>query len=445
MFTWNADSTRDDDGGTVVQVRGHQSGRWHRVFTGPVRINWFGAKCDDSADDHAAINRAMRAARHVLITGPCRVSRRLELPAGVTLAGAPGSRARLRPAGNFADEQLIVLTHPHVSLRNLELRGDADARTRAGRYDGVSCYTQSASIEACRVHHFRSFGIYVGPGSRHVSIRDCDLFELHGWVGASGVYLRDSHDTEISDVRCWKINEEGRSAGTSVRTNDGNGIYVGIGARKTVLRDIRVRDVGRRAVKIQGADTQLVGLSAKGFGHSAVQVQLLVRDGGAPLTDIHLSKIHAQGGAYGAVFEADIENVTLSGFAFTNQRDTGIDVRNGVANLVVENGVVRDSRRWGVRVERLTTAASATRNITIEGVTTDNCYGPGRGAAIGVREGIGSIDGITIRYCRSINQRGPALQVVGKHRRLRLIDNEFDSSVSIDDRTKALAVPDEEV
>lgn len=43
IFVWNATSTTADDGGTIIAPTGVGTGRWYRVFTGDVWVNWFGA------------------------------------------------------------------------------------------------------------------------------------------------------------------------------------------------------------------------------------------------------------------------------------------------------------------------------------------------------------------------------------------------------------------
>lgn len=61
-FVWNALSTATDDGGTIIQVTGVPTGRWIRVWSGPLNVRWFGAKGDGATDDTTAVQAALTAA-----------------------------------------------------------------------------------------------------------------------------------------------------------------------------------------------------------------------------------------------------------------------------------------------------------------------------------------------------------------------------------------------
>ena len=77
-FVWNATDTRTADGGTIIAVTGIATGRWNRVYTGALKVGWFGAKGDDTTDDTAAIvatdTAAVALGGSVLLTGVYKVA-----------------------------------------------------------------------------------------------------------------------------------------------------------------------------------------------------------------------------------------------------------------------------------------------------------------------------------------------------------------------------------
>lgn len=57
LFTRDdADTTSADNGGTIIVATNGK--RWKRAFSGEVNVQWFGAKCDGTANDWAAIQAA---------------------------------------------------------------------------------------------------------------------------------------------------------------------------------------------------------------------------------------------------------------------------------------------------------------------------------------------------------------------------------------------------
>jgi hypothetical protein len=65
VFFWDPSSVEADDGGTVIKVIGITTGRWKRVYSGPLNVRWFGAKGDGVADDGAAITAALGCVRAI--------------------------------------------------------------------------------------------------------------------------------------------------------------------------------------------------------------------------------------------------------------------------------------------------------------------------------------------------------------------------------------------
>jgi hypothetical protein len=63
VFFWDPSSSAADNGGTIIAPTGGGTGRWRRLFSGPVNVRWFGAGLG-AADDSAAIAAAINLALH---------------------------------------------------------------------------------------------------------------------------------------------------------------------------------------------------------------------------------------------------------------------------------------------------------------------------------------------------------------------------------------------
>lgn len=91
-----------DDGGCVIAPDSGASGRWHRLYHGPVDVRWFGARGDGLADDCDALQRAVTHHSDVYMpAGVYRLTRPLDLSElwGRRIAGAGQTADARNPAG----------------------------------------------------------------------------------------------------------------------------------------------------------------------------------------------------------------------------------------------------------------------------------------------------------------------------------------------------------
>ncbi|HVI44011.1 MAG TPA: hypothetical protein VM802_04060 [Chitinophaga sp.] len=65
-FYWDANSTEADNNGTVISGPGG-TGRWKRIYTGPVNVKWFGAKGDDTFDNYSVFQYVFNHFGNVIV------------------------------------------------------------------------------------------------------------------------------------------------------------------------------------------------------------------------------------------------------------------------------------------------------------------------------------------------------------------------------------------
>jgi hypothetical protein len=158
FFEWQAESTEDDNGGTVIKPKAfkqpNQKGRWHRVFDGAISVKWFGAKGDGVTDDGATITAAAKAlqgaGRGVLLFPPGvyrlfsvgqtygRVAELMNL-SGVRVIGY-GATLAIDPARVWAMGESASMFH-FIACRDVVIEGFTGVgptpNLASGRYAGV--------------------------------------------------------------------------------------------------------------------------------------------------------------------------------------------------------------------------------------------------------------------------------------------------------------------
>ncbi len=99
VFYWDASSTAADNGGTIIQATGVTTGRWIRIFEGPVRLAWFGVHDDQSVDDTTRVQAALNAAKDIVLSN-CRIDSPITVESTVRTLICEGSiQCRWAPSG----------------------------------------------------------------------------------------------------------------------------------------------------------------------------------------------------------------------------------------------------------------------------------------------------------------------------------------------------------
>lgn len=95
-WIWDALSTEAADGGTVLQVAGVTTGRFKRIFSGPVEVTWFGAM-GIGGDDTVGIRAAHATQYNVHYPWGSYKSSTVQVKPGCKITGVGGGR--FLPAG----------------------------------------------------------------------------------------------------------------------------------------------------------------------------------------------------------------------------------------------------------------------------------------------------------------------------------------------------------
>jgi len=262
MFYYNPASTAPDDGGSVIAPRSG-SGRWLRIFNGPIDVRQFGARGDGMTDDTARIQAAINTAAAIspglpggevffpagftgVVTAP------LSIPAGLSgfslVGDAPQDdpeRAQIQYRGSAA-RPIVVFTYSFVGHSGFQLAADA---TIAGA-EGASARILPAAPS------------YLTSGA----VEEGYLGSIHGTLSRTAesyVFTRDAPGlttTLTGGLDCYVPDLRERGAGIKADrasllrnisvTGNGNAtgiLFQGHGSGE-YLENVRVRDV---AVAVQ--------------------------------------------------------------------------------------------------------------------------------------------------------------------------------------------------
>jgi len=134
-FRWDSTSVLPDNTGTVFAVTGVDTGRWIRIFRGPVNLKWFGADGDGVNDTSAAVQAWVNASY-------------------------PEAKGGYAPAGGYVCATSIDLT----SAGTLRIYGEGNRSQFIGTCTGQPVFTLTGAVDI-RMQDLRITGSQAHPPS----------------------------------------------------------------------------------------------------------------------------------------------------------------------------------------------------------------------------------------------------------------------------------------
>lgn len=187
LFWFDSASAATANDGTIVAPT-VGTGRWVRVYTGPINVHWFGAKGDGASDDATAIQKAFDA---------CPEFGEVELPSGTYVTGAQlevnssnlsiSGPGKIQAKANTSFEYVLLVTSKaNVHIEDVEF--DANQASRVGvqavRFMGaafISCtdcsFVGCVSRNALGYSSVPAVGLTAAGNSTRCTIEGCRLID----------------------------------------------------------------------------------------------------------------------------------------------------------------------------------------------------------------------------------------------------------------------------
>jgi hypothetical protein len=205
IFEWDATSTEDDNGGTIIKLDSVATGRYKLRYSGSVNVKWFGAVGDGATDDTAALQNAINYSNSIgntltINAGRYLVSSTIYVGAGARIEGTNG-----RLTGIYKKTVLITNTslNPIIDISNLKwgyigginLEGNNVALNGIGGYNVFGATLENIRSENMVANGFRLTNDGTGIGCFSNSFIRCAATSN----GDSG-FLLDHYASNINDI-----------------------------------------------------------------------------------------------------------------------------------------------------------------------------------------------------------------------------------------------------
>ena len=200
-FYWDETSSETDNNGTIIKVTSIVTGRWKRIYSGPIIDKFFGVRRDDSTNDGAELLAVLAFVQSIdgileFTSGVAKSDSELSLDTALCSIVGPGKEISSIEVGSSFPLSGTLLTitdsgrtagvgsgeQPYhtgnekaISLKGFSLSGDQRAARAHGLY--FAGLNDDAETDL-NVYDFKGYGVSVGEDASADTMRE-SKFNLH--------------------------------------------------------------------------------------------------------------------------------------------------------------------------------------------------------------------------------------------------------------------------
>jgi nitrous oxidase accessory protein NosD len=406
LFCWDDSSTARDNTGTVIESTSTDpnpppsTGRWVRIYDGPVNVKWFGA-LGTGQDEAPAIQAAIDAVaasgggQIYIPKGTYIVGAPLLLPANCRLSGE-GWASILKVKGGM-DPAGPIVTNPHhypqdidknVQIANLALDGNYQENPYASGA-GQSCiylyYVKDVLIDNVYCHHAPSAGIDLRACTRAVVDRSTLSHNGNPDEGPYGIGFQGNGSKQVKVTNChsndndrfgfefWGNGGDNVISNCTTTGNQGYGYSLLFGRNNKIVHCTSTADAGgiimiateesevigctiadvfcalvTRGIWIYGSThTRVIGNSVRGTESETNDPEGIAVDYGSTGTIVEGNHVSDTEGA--GIFVSGAK-VTIANNFIDTAGGIGIHIYDPAEDIIVSQNRIRQSESTGINV-----------------------------------------------------------------------------------------------